>query len=244
MTKIDVFGVDFNNTTIDEAVSTAMQLISEHRAAYMVTPNPEIVMETWKNDSLKAAVNGADMVLPDGIGVVKAAKLLGTPLTDRVPGIDTASAIMAALAEKGGSAFLFGSKPGVAEAAAEYLEKTYRGLSIVGCRDGYFNDDTEIIDAINEAKPDFLFVCLGFPKQELWMQRNAGRLNVGLMAGLGGSLDVFAGTVLRAPKKWQELGLEWLYRVLKEPKRIKRIARLPLFLVKAAGLRLKRLLHG
>lgn len=239
-----MLGVSFDDLSLNAAVDRAMALMEEHRSAYMVTPNPEIVIESWKNKELAAAIEDAALVLPDGIGVVKAAKILGTPLTERVPGIDTASGIFERMAEQGKSAFLLGAKPGVAEKAAEFLLNKYDGLVICGTHDGYFKDDDPVVEQINAARPDFLLVCLGYPKQELWMRNNAPRLDVGLMAGLGGSLDVFAGVVDRAPEKWQRLGLEWLYRCVKEPKRIKRIARLPLFLVKAAAKRIGKMFHG
>ena len=135
------------------------------------------------------------------------------------------------MAGAGKSVFLFGSKPGVAEAAADNLTAAYPGLVISGTCNGYFTDDGPIIEKINAASPDLLLVCLGAPKQELWMSENASRLNVRLMAGLGGSLDVFAGNVKRAPAAWQRLGLEWLYRLIKEPRRIKRMIKLPLFVL-------------
>jgi len=132
--------------------------------------------------------------------------------------------------ESGRSLFLFGSKPGVAEKAAENLSAKYPNVKIVGTNDGYFKDDEPIIEKINAAKPDLMLVCLGAPKQEKWMQANAHRLDVGIMVGAGGSLDVFAGVVERAPEAWQKMGLEWLYRLLKEPKRIGRMMKLPKFL--------------
>ena len=125
--------------------------------------------------------------------------------------------------------FLLGAKPGVAESAAQALQERFKGLKIVGTNDGYFSDDEPIVEKINAVSPDLLLVCLGAPKQELWMQKNAPALKVGLMAGLGGSLDVFAGVVERAPEAWQKLGLEWLYRLKKEPGRIKRMSNLPKF---------------
>ena len=180
---------------------------------------------------LRAAINDAFLVLPDGIGVIYGAKILGTPLKARIPGIDFISALLARMAESGKSVFLFGSKPGVAEAAAENIAAAHPGIVISGTCDGYFTDDGPIIQKINDASPDLLLVCLGAPKQELWMAENVSKLNVRLMAGLGGSLDVFAGNVKRAPKAWQRLGLEWLYRLIKEPRRIKRMIKLPLFVL-------------
>ena len=218
--RIDVLGVGFDSLTIEEAVTRAKALMTERRAAYVVTPNPEIVMACRERLETMQAVNAADLVLPDGIGVIYGARILGTPLKTKLPGIDFIQALMADMAKEGKSVFLLGAKPGVAEAAAEKLKAQYSGLAVVGTQDGYFKDDAPVVEAVNAARPDLLLVCLGAPKQELWMQRNQSLLNVGLMAGLGGSLDVFAGNVRRAPKAFQRLGLEWLYRLCQNPKRL------------------------
>lgn len=235
MSRTDVLGVGFDDLTMEEAVEAALGFMNTRGAHYACTPNPEIVMAAKKDAALRSALGQADLVLADGVGVTKAAAMLKTPLKARVPGIDFATAVIARLAERGGSVYLFGARPGVAEAAAARLAKAYPGLSIAGTSDGYFTDDGPIIEKINASSPDFLMVCLGSPKQERWMSENAGRLSCGLMAGLGGSLDVLAGNVQRAPEAWRKLGLEWLYRVIKEPKRLGRVARLPLFVLEAAA---------
>ena len=235
MSRIDVLGVSFDDLTMDEAVEIALGFMQERRACYACTPNPEIVMAAKGDAALRAALSGAELVLADGVGITKAAAMLGTPLKSRVPGIDFASNVISRLAERGGSVYLLGAKPLVAEAAAEKLTQTYAGIVIAGTHDGYFTDDAPVIEKINAASPDFLMVCLGSPKQELWMSANAGRLSCGLMAGLGGSLDVLAGNVQRAPETWRRLGLEWLYRVIKEPKRLGRVMKLPAFVLEAAA---------
>ncbi len=244
MSRIDVLGVGFDDLTREDAIDMCKRLIDEHRSAYMVTPNPEIVMAAWDNPELHEAIRKADMVIPDGIGVVKAARIIGTPLKERLPGIEIGEAILEYAAAGGKSVFLLGAKPRVADAAAEKMRGLFPGINICGTNDGYFKDDGPVVEKINAAKPDFLMVCLGAPKQELWMAQNAPRLDVGLMAGLGGSLDVFAGTVMRAPKLWQKMNAEWLYRCIKEPWRFKRIARLPLFIVKAWTKRIRKLFNG
>ncbi|MCL2343670.1 MAG: WecB/TagA/CpsF family glycosyltransferase, partial [Firmicutes bacterium] len=203
------------------------------------TPNPEIVWLCRKDPALASAVADAALVLPDGVGIVYAAKILGRPLRRRLPGIDFAQEILNRLAKSGGSVYLLGAKPGVAELAAQKLAENFPGLRVAGIHDGYFTDETPVIAAINAGKPDFLFVCLGSPKQELWMQRNAKSLDTGLLAGLGGSLDVFAGTVKRAPETWRKLGLEWLHRLFQEPRRLGRMLKLPLFLVMAVYERIR-----
>ena len=231
MNRIDVLDIGFDNITKSEAVEFALECISKHNGAYVVTPNPEIVMDAAINASLRTALEDAAMVLPDGIGIIYGARILGTPLQEKIPGIDFAENLMKKMAYRGNSVYLFGAKPGIAERASENLKAKYPGLIIAGCTDGYFHDDRAIIQEINYVKPDLLLVCLGFPKQEIWMHSNRDNLDVGLMAGLGGSLDVFAGVVHRAPVAWQKLGLEWLYRLIKQPGRFVRMLRLPLFML-------------
>ncbi len=237
--RINILGVGFDSLTMDAAVSRGMALMAEKKAAYVVTPNPEIVMLAREDPALLNAVRDAALVLPDGIGVVKGARILGTPLKEKIPGIDFATNLMAKMSESGQKLFLLGAKPGVAELAAAALQERFPGLVICGTNDGYFQDDAPVIEKINAVQPDLLLVCLGAPKQELWMQTNASRLSVGLMAGLGGSLDVFAGVTERAPVVWQKLGLEWFYRLLKEPSRAKRMSNLPKFGFAVIGKRLR-----
>ncbi len=237
--RTDVLGVGFDSIDIEEAVDRALVMIGDRSGGYVVTPNPEIVMLCRENSAFDNAVKGAELVLADGIGVIYGAKILNRPLKSKLPGIDFAQALMEKMAERNMSVYLFGAKPNVAQKAGENLAKMFPGLVIAGSDDGYFTDDTSIIENIRNAKPDLLLVCLGAPKQELWMQKNAGKLNTGLMAGLGGSLDVFAGEVKRAPVAFQKMGMEWFYRLLKEPKRIKRMIKLPLFLVAVVGQKMK-----
>ena len=233
--KTEILGVQFDNLTRQEAAQRGAQLLAEDKFHYVVTPNPEFLLACEKDPVFRDILNKADLVLPDGIGVVYSAKILGTPLKERVPGVEFAEDMLACLNEMGGRLYLLGAKPGVAETAAAKLTDMYPGVVIAGTSDGYFTDDKPVIEKINASNPDLLMVCLGSPKQENWMASNAGRLSCGLMAGLGGSLDVLAGNVQRAPEAWRKLGLEWLYRVIKEPKRIGRIAKLPLFVVEAAS---------
>ena len=229
--RIDVLGVGFDNVTMEEAVEAGAALLREEKTAYVVTPNPEIVEVCRQDPAAMEAVRNADLVLPDGIGVVKGAAILGTPLKGRVPGIEFASGLMEKMAASGHSLFLLGAKPGVAELAAEKLTKKYPGLRIAGTHDGYFQEDGPVVSAIAESGADCVFVCLGAPKQELWMRRNGKATGAKLLCGIGGSLDVFAGVVERAPKFWCDHNLEWFYRLCKEPKRIGRMMKLPLFLV-------------
>ena len=212
-----------------EATAKALKLMDSKNAAYLVTPNPEIVMLCRENTSLLDAVNKAAMVLPDGIGIIKGAIILGTPMKEKVPGIEFAEELFGLMSKRRMSVFLLGAKPGVAEEAAKHLKERFTGLEIVGTNDGYFTDDEPVIEKINAASPDLLLVCLGAPKQELWMQKNAPNLDVGLMAGLGGSMDVFACVAERAPEAWRKHNLEWLYRLKEDPSRAGRMMNLPKF---------------
>ena len=233
--RIDVLGVGFDNVTMDQAVAEGVRLMNEDGAHYVVTPNPEIV-ETCREDSeAMEAVRRADMVIADGIGVVYGAKILGTPLKGRVPGIEFAQNLMGRMAESGKSLFLLGAKPGIADQAAEKLKVRYPGLQIAGTHDGYFKEDGPVLTQIRDSGADVVFVCLGAPKQEKWMLHNGEATGAHLLVGLGGCLDVFSGNVQRAPEVFQKLRLEWFYRLLKNPSRIGRMMKLPLFLIHAAG---------
>ena len=237
--KTEILGVRFDNLTQQEAAQRGLQLLEEDKFHYVVTPNPEFLLAAEKDPEFRRVLNAADLVLPDGIGVVYSAKILGTPLKERVPGIEFAEAMLSALNDMGGRLYLLGAKPGVAEEAGRRICARYPALVLCGTHDGYFKDEQAILPEIAAAKPDLLFVCLGAPKQEKWMARWGRHTGAKLAIGLGGCLDVFAGNVQRAPERWQKLGLEWAYRLKKEPKRIGRMAKLPLVLVKAAGQRIR-----
>ena len=228
--KTDIMGIEFDNVTMQEAVEQARQMLAGTRACYVVTPNAEIAYEALHDETLRELLNGASLVLPDGAGVVLASKILKTPLKQKVAGVDFADNLLGVLAESGKSVYLLGSKPGIAEMAAEKMTEKHPGLNICGMGDGYFKDEYPVIEKINACSPDVLFVCLGAPKQEIFMKAHQQELQVKLMIGLGGSLDAFAGTVKRAPKWMIRLSLEWLYRLIREPKRFKRMLRLPKYL--------------
>ena len=241
--RIDVMGVGFDSLTMDEAVARARDLMAERRAAYVVTPNPEIVMLCRDDPAAMQAVQGADLVLPDGIGVIYGAKILGTPLRAKLPGIDFASALMAQMGQEGKSVFLLGAKPGVADAAAEKMRERFPGLVIAGTNDGYFQDDDPVVEKINAAQPDLLLVCLGAPKQELFMAKYGEATGCHLLMGLGGSMDIFAGVAQRAPEFYCKHNLEWFYRLIKNPSRFGRMMKLPKFLFAAIGCKLRGKKH-
>ena len=234
--KQDILGLQFDNVTMDEAVRRGEAFLDGDRAAVVVTPNAEIGYDASRDTEFCTLLNHADLMLPDGAGVVLAAKLRQTPLKEKVAGIDFARNMLSVFARRGTRLYLLGSKPGVAEQAAEKMKEIAPGLIVCGCADGYFKDELPVIEKINDAQAEALFVCLGAPKQERFMFSHRDELpTVRLMAGLGGSLDGFAGNVKRAPEWMIKCQLEWFYRLCKEPKRIGRMMRLPKYVVKAVG---------
>lgn len=238
MSQKEVLGIVYTDTTVPEAAEMILTMAAEHRCRYVVTPNPEISEQCRKNPALRRAVREADLTVPDGIGVIMAARILGTPLQGRVGGFDVAVALLPRLAEKGLSLYLLGAKPGVAEEAAEKIRGQYPGLSVVGTHHGYFQDDAPVLSEINAVHPDVLFVALGSPRQEIWMQTNRSRLEAGVMMGLGGSLDIFSGRAKRAPRFFINHHLEWFYRLLRQPSRFVRMLALPRYILRACAVRL------
>lgn len=232
--KRELLGVRFDAVTMDSAVACALSLAEGRSGAYVCTPNPEIVMLARRDPALMEAINSASLVLPDGAGVVWAAKKLGKPVPERVAGYD----FMLALLERlDGGVLIYGGRPGVAEAAAASVAARYPNVTVCGAFDGYGDHEAEVLAAIRKTRPAFVMVCLGARRQELWMAAHTD-LPVGLMAGLGGSVDILAGSAKRAPLRWRRHGLEWLYRLIREPRRIRRQLRLPAFVL--AVLREKR----
>ena len=228
--KTDIMGLQFDNITMEEALDAAKALLQGEHAARVVTPNAEIAYEALHDENMRTLLNSAELMLPDGAGVVLASKILKTPLKQKVAGVDFADGLLGVLETTGQSLYLLGSKPGIGELAAQKMMQKHPKLRIAGIADGYFQDEAPVIDKINASGADVLFVCLGAPKQEQFMARHQKALHVKLMAGLGGTLDSFAGTVKRAPRWMIRLNLEWLYRLIKEPKRFKRMLRLPKYL--------------
>lgn len=217
------------------AVQVARSAPSDQRipSAHIVTANPELVMEARRNPAFAEVLRRAELVLPDGIGIVWAARLLGRPIAQRVPGIELAEALLEAGARHGYKVFFLGAAPGVAEQAAVAVERTYPGIEVVGTQHGYFSaeEEPDVVERVRRAVPDILFVGLGAPRQEFFIARHRTTWNVPVAIGVGGSLDVLSGRARRAPRWVQAIGLEWLYRLVREPRRIGRMAALPQFVV-------------
>lgn len=199
------------------------------------TPNPQILLRAHRSASYKKTLNSSTLNLPDGIGIVLASKMHGGKIKARISGIDIARTILSLAEDNGYKLFLLGAKPHIADKAKRALLKEYPALRICGTHHGYFSksgkENEAVIRKIAISAPDIIFVCFGSPQQEEWIKRNKDKLpSVSLYIGLGGSLDVFAGNVKRAPEIMQKTGLEWLWRTIKEPKRAKIFLDIPIFL--------------
>ncbi|TDT50816.1 WecB/TagA/CpsF family glycosyltransferase [Fonticella tunisiensis] len=232
MIRENYLGVDVCRIDMKDALDEVDRIISNRKPSFVVAINPEKIMKAQKDESLRNLLNSASMQIPDGVGVVIASRFKGGKIRSRVTGIELMENICKVSAKKGYRVFLLGAKPGVAEGASDILKKRYPGLNIVGTRDGYFKDEDEVIENIKASSPDVLFVAMGSPKQEYWITKNMDKLGVPLCMGVGGSYDVICGNIKRAPKWMCSIGLEWLYRLIKEPWRYKRMAVLPVFLLK------------
>jgi len=207
----------------------------------VVTVNPEFVMAAQRDAAFRAVLEAADLALPDGVGLIWAARVLGTPLRGRATGVDTMLGLAPEAAREGLSFFLLGAAPGVAERAAVVLQTRAPSLRIAGTYAGSPapEEEEEIVERVRQAAPSFLFVAYGAPRQDLWIARNLPRLRVPVAMGVGGALDYISGHVRRAPALWCRLGLEWLYRLLRQPWRWRRMLALPQFALAICSTRLR-----
>lgn len=231
--RINILGVGFDPITMNKAVEKAFGYLAGDKPKMIFTANPEIVMAATESNAFMEIMNKGDLVVADGIGVVIGSKIIKKPLPERVAGYDLVQNLFAKMKNTEHTAYFFGAAPGIAEKARKKMNKQYPGLKVVGSHDGYFDEAEEkkIIEEIQALKPSLLLVGLGAPKQEQWINANKDRLNVKLCIGVGGSFDVMSGTLKRAPKIFIKLGLEWFYRLISQPTRIKRMMKLPLFLL-------------
>ena len=227
-----LFGVPLARLSLAEVVDRLELRLHLGGQAIVATPDTTAVMRAGREPKLKEAYQRSDLVTADGIGLVWASRFLGAPLPERVTGIDMIEELCRRAARRGYRVFLLGARPGVAEEAKMRLEERFPGIRIVGTHHGYFKDDGKIIELINTSEPDILLVGLGVPRQELWMLENRDRLKAILLIGVGGALDVWSGRLPRAPLRLQRLGLEWFYRLLRQPWRARRALTIPLFLLK------------
>ena len=232
---ISILGIPVHPFTMDGAVTALDKAIINRQQAFVVTANAEIIMMAQEDGAYqKILTEIADVVLPDGAGTVWAGRHLGYTVPERVAGYDLFQRLLALAAAKGYKVYFFGGTPGIAEVAAQRSAEQYPGLQVVGTRNGYFTEQEvpEIIAEINASGAELLFVALGAPKQEIWLAEHGQKLQAAVRMGIGGSFDVVAGKMQRAPLWMQNAGLEWLFRLYKQPGRFVRMLALPKFVIK------------
>ncbi len=234
--KVNILGVNVDAVTMRDAVAHIENKIESNTPVLVATANAEMIMRATYDEELMHILNNASLVVPDGAGTVWAARHLGHEMPERVAGYDLAQELMKIAAQKKQRIYFFGSAPGVAEKAKHKAEALYPGINIVGTRNGFFSaaDEPTIIAAIKAAKPHILLAALGVPKQEKWLACHLEELGVPVSMGVGGTLDVMAGVMKRAPLWMQKAKLEWLFRGLMQPKRIGRLMALPKFVLKVS----------
>ena len=232
--RVNILGVHVDAVTMTEAVAAVRSYMDERAGVMIATANAEMIMRATHDPELCDILNAAALVVADGAGTVWAARHLGHRMPERVAGYDLAQELLHAAPSEGRRVYFFGSAPGVAEKAKAKAEKLYPGIEIVGVRDGYFKpkDNAAIIAEIRAAQPDLLLVALGVPKQEKWIAAHLAELGVPVAIGVGGTLDVMAGVMKRAPRWMQKAKLEWLFRGMLQPKRAGRLLALPKFVLK------------
>jgi N-acetylglucosaminyldiphosphoundecaprenol N-acetyl-beta-D-mannosaminyltransferase len=231
--RIEILGVPVDCVTMDQALDWADSMMQGHHPCTILAVNPEKVMRAQQDGKLLDQLRAADLLIPDGIGIVLATRLLGLGYAERVPGSELMPKLCERAVSKGYTVFLFGANAEVNRQAVGVLRERYPGIRIVGSHHGYVKDEDmpAVVTLINTSRPDLLFVALGSPHQELWMARYLPRLPVKVCQGVGGTFDVIAGRVRRAPKFFRSLHLEWFYRLASNPRRIRRQIALPLFAV-------------
>jgi len=231
--QINILGVNVDSVTMQEALDRLEAFIQKGQPRLVATANAEMVMVAQQDAELLSILNAADLVLADGAGVVWAAGRLGSGVPERVAGFDLTQNLLRRAALAGYRVYWLGAAPGTAEIAAEKAAALYPGLLTVGMHDGYFSpDDETILQTIRETHPDILLCALGIPKQEKWLSNNLPQLSVPVSIGVGGTFDVMAGKVKRAPLWMQKSGLEWSYRLIRQPSRIVRMLALPDFVLR------------
>ena len=229
--RIEILGVPVDCLTMDRTVELAASVLAGNVAHSIVAVNPEKVMRARYDVRLRDQLRRAGVLIPDGIGVVIAARILGLGRLQRVPGSELMPRLCELAGQTGRRVFLFGAAPDVNERAAQVLQTRYRGLTVAGTQHGFLKDGDmpDLIDRINLSQADILFVALGSPKQEDWIDRYLPQLNVKICQGVGGTFDVIAGRVRRAPAAFRAVHLEWFYRLVTNPQRLHRQTALPRF---------------
>lgn len=226
-----ILGVRVDNVGEEEALEIMEGFLVSGRPHHVVTVNPEYIIQAWDSPAFREVLNGTDLSLADGVGVIWAARLLGCPLKARLPGVDMVWRLAERAAEKSCRIFLLGGREGVAQGAARALKSRYPSLEVAGVYAGSPNPEEEdtIADMVMASGAHLLLVAYGAPQQDWWIRRNLERTGASLVMGVGGALDYISGRVKRSPRWMQRWGLEWLFRLMVEPWRWRRMLRLPRF---------------
>jgi N-acetylglucosaminyldiphosphoundecaprenol N-acetyl-beta-D-mannosaminyltransferase len=242
VSRVDVLGVKFDALDLERAVRAIIALTMTPGPHLVVTANVELLMRARRASDLQDILRRAALVVADGIGVVWGSGQLGSPLPGRVPGIDLADRLCAEAARLGWRVALVGGAPGVAQAAAARLQRVHPGVVVAAALHGYFTagEEQDVLRVIRDASPTLLLAGLGSPRQERWLDRHLTTLAVPISLGIGGTLDVWAGRVSRAPRVMQTLGLEWCYRLIRQPGRLRRQVVIPQFMATVWRLRAQR----
>ncbi|MDN6345408.1 MAG: WecB/TagA/CpsF family glycosyltransferase [Tetragenococcus koreensis] len=234
MTTEEIMGFPVDVITYDDIINDLPHYLHTDKKMSAISVNPQIIIEGQRHLEIYDFIKKSTHRIPDGIGIVLVSKLLGGQIRERVAGIELMNRFLEYANAQQKSIFLYGAKPEVVADAAAQIEKDYPNLILGGKIDGYTAlSENEVIEKINHVKPDFLFVALGFPKQEEWLAKNISRLDASVFQDVGGSFDVLSGHVKRAPQFFIDAHLEWLYRSLSDIKRFKRILQLPVFVIKS-----------
>ena len=231
--SVELFGLNIDTYRFEEAISKAKNLIDGQKVSQVVTINPEMFEFATKDSEFSNIIKEAEMVIPDGVGVKIALKINGVNV-ERIPGVDFAKRLLIESALNNIPVAIIGAKEEIITKAIENLQNEINGLNIVYYHNGYFDNDEEIYNELNLKSPRLILVAMGSPRQERFISNAKKVLKPALMIGIGGSLDVWSGSVKRAPLILQKIGLEWLYRTITQPSRVKRIfPTLPLFLIRS-----------
>jgi len=233
MQSRSILGIKISAADTATALATIEEFIRSGRPHMVVTADSSAIVLARRDRELREIINSADLVTPDSVGIIWAARRFGTPLPERVSGIDMVEFLCDRAARSGYRVFLLGAAPGVAEVAAEKLRQCHPGLMVAGTHHGYFGpeDSASVVRKIREAKPDILFVAMGIPLQEKWIHRHLEELQVPVSMGVGGTFDVVSGRVKRAPEWLQRHGLEWIFRLANNPRKIRKCLTLPVFVL-------------
>lgn len=238
---VEIFNIPFINMKKEDILKILEQRVVENKKTYVVTANAEIAMYAKENVSYFNIITKADYIVPDGIGVVKGAQILKKEIKERVPGIELMVDLLKIADKFNQKVYFYGAKNEVIEKMIKRIKSDYPNINIVGYSNGYINDaDNKITDEIINLEPDYIFVAKGAPLQDEWINKVIQKTDKGLFMGVGGSFDVLAGVVKRAPEIWQKLNLEWLYRIAGDPKRWKRSMALPKFVIEVLKLRISK----